>query len=86
MITADTLKRLSTLDHVTLSGLVLDDSAKRKIKFTGATFLGITNGGEFCYSVVYRSKDFEGTDSTKVFVKNSPSSARVSATSELTNW
>jgi hypothetical protein len=84
MITADTLKRLSTLDHVTLTGLVLGEFANRKDKFTGAKFLGITNGGEFCYTVTFKVEG--GTDSTKVFVKRDPATDRVSATAELTRW
>jgi hypothetical protein len=35
-------------------------------QLTGAKFLGMTNGGQFCYTVVYKVKD--GTDSTKVFL------------------
>lgn len=78
MITADNLKRLSTLDHVTLTGLVLGEYARRKDKYTGARFLGLTNGGEFCYTVTYKVED--GTDSAKVFVRLDPASGRVSAT------
>jgi hypothetical protein len=86
MILADTLKRLTTLDSEVLTGLVKGATCPRKEKFTGAKFLGLTNGGEFCYSVVFRSPDFEGTDSTKVFVKHDPTNGRVSATCELTKW
>ena len=78
MITADNLKRLSTLDHVTLTGLVLGEYARRKDKYTGARFLGLTNGGEFCYTVTYKVDG--GTDSAKVFVRLDPASGRVSAT------
>lgn len=84
MITADTLKRLTTLDSEVLTGLVLGATSKRKDKFTGARFLGLTNGGEFCYTVTFKVEG--GTDSTKVFVKHDPATGKVSATSELTKW
>ena len=81
MITADTLKWGSTLDAVTLTHLL---QRKRKDKFTGAKFLGVTNGGEFCYMVTFNVEG--GTDSTKVFVRRDPAGVKVSATSELTKW
>lgn len=78
MITADKLKWGSTLDTVTLTALVYGGPTSRKEKFTGAKFLGLTNGGEFCYMVTFRVEG--GTDSTKVFVKQDPTSGKVSAT------
>lgn len=78
MITAHTLKRLSTLDSKVLTGLAQGAYAKRKDKFTGAKFLGLTTGGEFCYSVTFKVEG--GTDSAKVFVKLDPATDRVSAT------
>jgi hypothetical protein len=77
MITADNLKRLSTLDSKVLTGLVLGATAKNKNKFTGAKFLGLTNGGEFCYTVTFKVEG--GTDSAKVFVRLDPATDRVSA-------
>jgi hypothetical protein len=82
MITADKLRELITLPHSVLQ----DTLGVKEVIFTAAKFLGITNGGEFCYSVVYRAPSFEGTDSTKVFLKYDPTADRVSGTSELTNW
>jgi hypothetical protein len=84
MITADKLALLTNMPAVMLQqalGKEVND-----VTFTGAKFLGLTNGGEFCYSVVYRSSSFEGTDSTKVFLKYDPKVDRVSASSELTRW
>jgi len=46
--------------------------------FTGAKFLGMTNGGQFCYTVTFPVKG--GTDSTKVFLTYSPAEDRVIAT------
>jgi hypothetical protein len=82
MITAEKLKILTTFPHSALQQTL----GVKDVTFTGARFLGLTNGGEFCYSVVYRAPSFEGTDSTKVFLKYDPTEDRVSATSELTQW
>jgi chorismate mutase len=82
MITADKLKLLTSFPASALQQSV----GIKDVTFTGAQFLGITNGGEFCYSVVYRAPSFEGTDSTKVFLKYDPTEDMVSATSELTRW
>ena len=78
MITADNLKRLSTLDTEVLTGLVMGAYAKRKDKYKTARFLGLTNGGEFCYLCTFTSGDDICT--TKVFVKLDPATDRVSAT------
>ena len=82
MITADKLKILTSFPPSALQ----QSLGVKDVTFTGAQFLGITNGGEFCYSVVYRAPSFEGTDSTKVFLKYDPTVDRVSATTELTHW
>lgn len=77
MITAEKLKTLTTFTHHALQ-MAVGKQAKG-MEFTGAKFLGITNGGQFCYSVVFRSEDFEGTDSTKVYITYNPAEGRVSA-------
>jgi hypothetical protein len=82
MITAEKLKVLTSFPHSALQ----DTLGVKDVVFTAAKFLGISNGGEFCYHVVYRSSGFEGTDSTKVFLKYDPTVDRVSASSELTRW
>ena len=82
MITAEKLKLLTTFPPSALQQTL----GVKDVTFTGAKFLGITNGGEFCYSVVYRAESFEGTDGTKVFLKYNPTEDRVSASSELTRW
>lgn len=66
MITADKLTLLTNMPAVMLQ-TALGNKA-RGYDFKGAKFLGITNGGQFCYSVVYGHEDFEGTDSTKVYI------------------
>jgi hypothetical protein len=84
MITAERLQTLTTFTphalHVALGKRVAD------YEFVGTKFLGITNGGQFCYSVVYKADGFEGTDSTKVFLTYDPADGRVTADSELTRW
>jgi len=82
MITADKLALLTNMPAAMLQQAL----EVKDVTFTGAKFLGLTNGCEFCYSVVYRAPSFEGTDSTKVFLKYDPTVDRVSASSELTRW
>jgi len=60
MILAHTLKTLISFEAPMLSSLAGEE-------YTGAEFLGITNGGEFCYTVNFLVKG--GTDSKKVFLR-----------------
>jgi hypothetical protein len=83
MITADTLKTLTTFTAAALTRAVQDAGYKGD-SFTGAKFLGMTNGGQFCYSVTRKAE--EGTDSTKVFLSYDPTEGRVSADYQLTAW
>jgi hypothetical protein len=69
MITAEELATLTTLgpDHLST---ILKDSGYLNRNFESARFLGITNGGQFCYRVSYYD---DGTNDTgvppgKVFV------------------
>jgi hypothetical protein len=52
MITAEKLKLLSTLEKHNLVA-VLAQSGYTGCSFESAEFLGITNGGQFCYQVKY---------------------------------
>lgn len=63
MITADTLKTLTTFTAPSLQRAL---GKQAEDEFTSAKFLGITNGGQFCYMVTY--KCLGGTDSTKVYL------------------
>jgi hypothetical protein len=74
MITAEQLATLSTFTAAALTRAV----DRKDYEFTGSKFLGLTNGGEFCYWCTYPVK--EGTDSTKVFLKFDPTAGRVIAT------
>jgi hypothetical protein len=83
MITAETLQTLTSFTAPALQrGL---GSKAADVTFVGAKFLGITNGGQFCYSVVYRLED-DTTDSTKVYLTYDPASGRVSMDADLTVW
>ena len=81
MITADTLKTLTTFTAPALTRAAMDAGYKGP-PFTGAKFIGITNGGQFCYTVVFHVKG--GTDSTKVFLTYDPTEGRVIADYHLT--
>ena len=74
MITADQLTTLTTFTPAALTRALDDED----YQFTGSKFLGITNGGEFCYKCTFPVKG--GTDSTKVFLKFDPTVGRVIAT------
>ena len=74
MITAEQLTTLTTFTAAALTKAVDD----KDYAFTGSKFLGLTNGGEFCYKCTFPVKG--GTDSTKVFLKFDPTVGRVTAT------
>jgi hypothetical protein len=84
MITAETLTTMTTFTAAALQRAV--GKAADDVTFTGARFLGITNGGQFCYTVVYRCESFEGTDSTKVYLTYDPAAGKVIADTDLTVW
>lgn len=68
MIMADTLKLLTTQTPTGLTQ-ILKASGYTGCFFKSAVFLGITNGGEFCYKVTYYDDSGEGEAVGKVFVK-----------------
>ena len=70
MITADTLQTLTTFTTEALSRAVVKELDSSK-------FLGITNGGQFCYQV--RWEDKYGPAQGKVFLNYNPAEGRVSA-------
>ena len=76
MITADTLKTLTTFTAPALTRAI-QDAGFKKDSFTSAKFVGITNAGQFCYSVTYTEHDAEQTG--KVFLTYDPTAGRVSA-------
>ena len=68
MILADTVVTLTTLSPKGLAQ-VLDKSGYSMCSFKTAKFLGITNGGDFCYRVTYHDEAGTGEEVGKVFVR-----------------
>jgi hypothetical protein len=83
MITADTLKTLTSFTAPALARAARDAGYDGP-EFSSCKFLGITNGGQFCYKVVFPVEG--GTDSTKVFLTYDHANDRVIADYQLTNW
>jgi hypothetical protein len=73
MITADVLQTLTTFTTEALSRAVSSE-------FTSSKFLGMTNGGEFCYQVHWEDEYGSARGQGKVFLKYNPTEGRVSAT------
>lgn len=78
MITADQLKTVTTLGPKGLA-VVLDQSGYSMCAFKTATFLGITNGGQFCYRVTYYDENGLGEEVGKVFVTFDHSTGGITA-------
>ena len=81
MITADKLALLTNMPAAMLT-MAAQDAGYKGPEFTSCKFLGITNGGQFCYTVVFHVKG--GTDSTKVFLTYDHAKDRVTADYHLT--
>ena len=71
MITADTLKTLTTFTAPALAR-ALAVSGYEGWQIKSAKFVGITNGGQFCYSMVYDDRDGLGEQKGKVFLSYDP--------------
>jgi hypothetical protein len=68
MLTADKVKLLTTMGPTALK-LTLASSGYTGQAFKSAKFVGITNGGQFCYQVTYFDDACTGKDEIgKVFV------------------
>ena len=81
MITADTLQTLTSFTAPALTRAAMDAGYKGPA-FSSCRFLGITNGGQFCYTVVFHVQG--GTDSTKVFLTYNHAAGKVIADYQLT--
>lgn len=81
MITADKLTLLTNIPAFMLTECAKQAGYKGPA-FTSCRFLGITNGGQFCYTAVFQVKG--GTDSTKIFLTYDPVEDRVIADYHLT--
>ncbi len=79
MITADKLQLLTNLPAVMLT-TAIQQAGYKKVKFQTAKFLGMTNGGQFCYSVTYFDEAGTGQDEVgKVFVTYESATGAVTA-------
>jgi len=67
MITAETLNTLISCDNYALIS-ILKRSGYSGVSFKNSKFLGITNGGQFCYSITYHDEDGTGESHDKVFL------------------
>ena len=67
MILADELSKFVTLDRYELSN-ILANSGYKDCSFNSVKFLGLTNSGNFCYSVKYFDDHNESEQTGKVFV------------------
>lgn len=69
MILANEVAKYTTLDRLEISK-ILARSGYTGCSFESAKFVGITNGGDFCYSVKYFDDSGTGeVEVTKVYVK-----------------
>jgi len=78
VITADTLKTLTTFTTHGLA-MALHHSGYKDAQFKTAKFVGITNGGQFCYGVTFQDEESMGTGQGKVFLTYDPVAGKVSA-------
>lgn len=79
MLTADKIKVLTSLDKSSLAR-ILDSSGYSMCSFKSTEFLGITNGGQFCYKVVYFDDAGTGKNEIgKVFVSFDHANEKVTA-------
>lgn len=68
MLTADTLRKCSWLGSLTLEDLLHKNHPEDHV--VTSEFLGVTNGGQFCYKIGYQDPDLQGQGLTycKIFV------------------
>ena len=81
MITADRVILLTNMPAVMLTKCAQEAGYKGP-EFSSCKFLGITNGGQFCYQAVFQVKG--GTDSTKIFLTYDHTKDQVIADYRLT--
>ena len=67
MITAEAITKLAFLSTSQLEFAVRKNYPKDS--FISSKFLGITNGGQFCYQAGYNDEELNGPAFVKVFVE-----------------
>jgi hypothetical protein len=78
MITAEQLQTLSTFTTEALGRALYSQRDKASL-FNSSKFLGMTNGGQFCYRVDYSEEDEQGRTWAKVFLTYDPEGGSVIA-------
>ena len=73
MITAKNVQYMIDIPVEHLKVIAVDNKIKNFV-ITGAKFLGITNGGEFCYNVIDEAGAY-----SKLFLRYDPTADRVIA-------
>jgi hypothetical protein len=69
MILAAEINKYTTLDRYEIAK-VLARSGYSGLRFESANFLGITNGGDFCYKITYFDESGTGDEETgKVYIR-----------------
>jgi hypothetical protein len=76
MITASNVRYMIDIPVEHMKAIAVENKIKG-YEITGVKFLGMTNGSEFCYTIVHAVKG--GTDSAKMFLKYDPTRDRVIA-------
>ena len=84
MITADKLSEVTRIKKDALVSILENSSATPSWAYAikKCKFIGITNGGQFCYQAVFQVAG--GTDSTKVFLDYNHTMDRVFCDVQLT--
>lgn len=70
MILAEEINKYTTLDRYEIAK-VLARSGYTGMSCKSANFLGITNGGDFCYKVTFFDDSDTGEETGKVYVSKS---------------
>jgi len=78
MITADKLTLLTNFPTHMITTLI-QSAGYTQDKFISSKFVGITDGGDFCYSVTFKDNMEDGELTSKVFVKYNAQQDSVSA-------
>ena len=75
MISAETVRLLGNLSVSSIGAFALQNKIKNAEKFVESDFLGITNGGEFCYSV--KIAENGSTLTKKIFLSQDPATYKI---------
>ena len=77
MITANNVRYMIDIPTEHMKAICTQNKIKG-LDIVGAQFLGMSNGSEFCYSVVHQIEG--GLDTAKLFLRYDPTADRVTAT------